>query len=49
MNYMYKLIKLAEKDSIFDDGPPMIFGDQFAKRISRNVLTGPLVVGGATI
>ena len=27
----YKLIELAEKDSIYEDAPPMLFGDQFAK------------------
>ena len=29
----YKLIELAEKDSIYmhEDVPPMLFGDQFAK------------------
>ena len=26
-----KLIELAEKDSIYEDAPPMLFGDQFTK------------------
>ena len=26
-----KLIELAEKDSIYEDAPPMLFGDRFAK------------------
>ena len=26
-----KLVELADKDAIYEDGPPMLFGDRFAK------------------
>ena len=35
-----KLIELAEKDSIYEDASPMLFGDQFAKQAKERINYG---------
>lgn len=34
-----KIIKLAGKDSIYENTPPLLFGDQFAKETKETLST----------
>lgn len=36
-----KLVELAEKDAIYEEAAPMLFGDQFAKEAKERTNCGP--------